>query len=162
MPYTFLWRSPYIFYGNASWTWTYYSVMARSKIGCNTSSYTIVNNLSGNQPYGISFRNYKNYGYASNTKCQFILFTNRMSDWISIFIFTLKFKQKCQGCKLDLCQWSSILQPPHDLIMAWLECQPFVNTAGDLSTPWKPSHVHYHLAVGCICVTNNTLFRHHW
>ena len=50
----------------------------------------------------------------------------------SPYPFTLKFInnciQKCQGCKLDFRQSSSILQPPHDLIVARLERRPFVNT----------------------------------
>ena len=78
----------------------------------------------------------------------------------SPYPFTLKFInnriQKCQGCKLDFCQSSSILQPPHDLIVARLERRPFVNTTGDLSTPWKPSHAHYHLDMGCIRAADNT------
>ena len=78
----------------------------------------------------------------------------------SPYPFTLKFInnriQKCQGCKLDFRQSSSILQPPHDLIVARLERRPFVNTVGDLSTPWKPSHAHYHLDMACIHAADNT------
>ena len=77
----------------------------------------------------------------------------------SPYPFTLKFInnriQKCQGCKLDFRQSSLILQPPHDLIVAGLGRRPFVNTVGDLSTPWKPSHAHYHLDMGCIRAANN-------
>ena len=72
----------------------------------------------------------------------------------SPFPFTLKFItnriQKCQGCQLQFRLPGVILQPPYDLIVCRLERRPFKNAAGELTTPWKPSHAHYHLDIGCI------------
>jgi uncharacterized lipoprotein YbaY len=78
----------------------------------------------------------------------------------SPYPFTLKFInnriQKCQGCQLPFRQPGLNLQPPHDLLVSRLERRPFKSPTGEMKTPWKPSHAHYHLDMGCIQAADST------
>jgi hypothetical protein len=65
--------------------------------------------------------------------------------------FTLKFLTaritKCQGCK-QLFR-SSEHTPPHDLIVARLECRPFVAPDGAVKVSTTAKNSHYHLCIQC-------------
>ena len=69
--------------------------------------------------------------------------------------FTLKFITpritKCQGCKSSFrSPPSNSLQPPHDLIIARLECRPFVGSDGSVKVSSTAKNSHYHLKVDCL------------
>ena len=78
----------------------------------------------------------------------------------SPYPFTLKFLnnriQKCQGCQLQFRPTGVVLQPPHNLIVSRLERRSFKSPTGTLTTPWTPSHAHYHLDIGCIRAADNS------
>ena len=69
--------------------------------------------------------------------------------------FTLKFITnritKCQGCKGSLQSPDNSLPTlPQDLIVAQLECRPYVAADGSAKVLNKPSCAHYHLKMDCL------------
>ena len=70
-------------------------------------------------------------------------------------LFTLKFITnritRCQGCKSSLQNPdNSLPTSPQDLIVARLECRPYIATDGSVKVPTKPSCSHYHLKIDCL------------
>ena len=58
----------------------------------------------------------------------------------------------CQGCRGTVRMADgSIPNPPHDVVVARLEKRQFRDQTGSLKTPYKPSAVHYHARLPCIC-----------